>query len=57
MERHPVTHYEVVFDTLRRTVLVRRRVWGLFWKSVFRSDIYFCALAFKKELERPRWAS
>jgi hypothetical protein len=57
MERHPVTRYEIVFDTLRRTFLVRRRVWGLFWKAVFRSEVYFCALAFKKELERPRWAS
>lgn len=49
--------YQIVFDALHRTFLVRRRVWGLFWKAVFRSEIYFCALAFKRELERPRWAA
>jgi len=49
--------YQVVFDALHHTFLVRRRIFGLFWKSVFRSDIYFCALAFKRELERPRWAA
>jgi len=47
--------YQIVFDALSHTFLVRRRVWGLFWKAVFRSDIYFCALAFKRELERARW--
>jgi hypothetical protein len=47
--------FQVVFDAPHRVFLVRQRVWGLFWKAVFRSDIYFCALAFKRELERPRW--
>lgn len=49
--------YQIVFDALHQTFLVRRRVAGLFWRAVFRSEIYFCALAFKRELERPRWVS
>ena len=49
--------YQVVFDAIQHTFLVRRRVWGLFWKAVFQSDVYFCALAFKREVDRPRWVS
>lgn len=47
--------FQVVFDAAHHQFLVRRRVWGLFWKALFRSEVYFCALAFKRELERPRW--
>lgn len=49
--------YRIVFDSLHHTFLVRRRAFGVFWTTVFRSDIYFCAAAFKRELERPRYAS
>jgi len=49
--------FQVVFDAAHQTFLVRRRVWVLFWRSVFQSDVYFCALAFKRELERPRWVA
>ena len=49
--------YQIVFDAPHHTFLVRRRVLGLFWRAVFQSDIYFCALAFKRELERPRWVA
>ena len=49
--------YQVVFDVLHGAFLVQRRVWGFFWKDIFRSEVYFCALAFKRELERPRWAA
>lgn len=52
-----MNRYDVIFDTLHRSFLVRRRIFGLFWKAIFRSEVYFCALAFKRELERPRWAS
>lgn len=56
MHRYPSV-YQIVFDNFHHTFLVRRRVWGVFWKAVFRSEIYFCALAFKRELERPRWVA
>jgi hypothetical protein len=47
--------FQVVFDAAHHVFLVKRRVWGMFWKAVFRSEIYYCALAFKKEAERPHW--
>jgi hypothetical protein len=50
-----MNRYDVIFDSLHQTFLVRRRTFGLFWRAIFRSEVYYCALAFKKELERPRW--
>jgi hypothetical protein len=52
-----MARFQVVFDAPHHTFLVQRRILGLFWKSVFQSDIYFCALAFLRELERPRWVA
>ncbi len=52
-----MARFQVVFDATHRTFLVQRRVFGLFWRAVFQSEIYFCALAFKRELERPRWVA
>lgn|GEM_PF-2549277 len=56
-EKTRMNRYQIVFDSHHHTFLVRRRVCVVFWKAIFRSEVYFCALAFLKEMARFRHAA